>query len=394
MLPLRKHFEGITMKSSTKKLRGKIVSLSLGHMINDIYMNQIQIMLPYLVLAGISLDRGAFLVSLFTISSSLLQPIFGYLSDKKHSRWIVFSGTLWMSVLLGLFGLISNYTWMMIVATLAGLGTAAFHPQASAMVAACSQNRKTFVQAIFIASGNVGWALTPLLAVPLLDKFGLGITPVFMVPGVIMSFILWLSSRNLVYQSARSASSEHSRLIRRDWFELTKIMLIVALRSLTYFSLIAFLPLYLQLRNISLVSGSRLIFLMLLAGSIGGLIGGFLADKYGRKTVAMVSLLLTSPFLFLFLKTTGPISISFLVLAGAFLLGTFSVTVTLAHRVIGNRTGLASGLMLGFGTGIGGLGVGLMGLLAHHYGIPTVIQILIWLPLLAGCTAMWLRSEK
>ncbi len=372
---------------------GRVIALSAGHLVNDMYMNQLQVMIPYLVLAGISLSRGAFLVSLFTITSSLVQPVFGYYSDRKSNAWMIFTGTLWMAVLLGIIGLIPDYRLMMPVAMLAGLGTAAFHPQASALVATCSQTKKTFVQAIFIASGNVGWALTPLLAVPLMDRHGIAATPLFIIPGVIISLILWLYSRNLPLPEKRRKSSDFFPLILQHFPELFNIMIIVALRSLTYFSFISFLPLYLQQKGIPLTSGSRMVFLLLFTGSIGGLIGGFLADQYGRRLITIVSLCAASPLFVMFLLTSGLTSIVFLALAGAFLLATFSVTVTMAHSVIKNNAGLASGLMLGFGTGIGGLGVGLMGLLADHAGIKMVVDILVWLPLAAGLYSFSLKKN-
>lgn len=382
----------LVSRERTKTIQ--IAVLSLGHLTNDMYMNQIQVMIPYMVLAGLSVGKGAFLVSLFTISSSLLQPVFGYLSDKRSQSWLVFTGTLWMSVLLGFLGLTSDYMWMMIIATLAGLGTAAFHPQASAMIASCSEKRKTFVQAIFIASGNIGWALTPLLAVPLINRYGVSVTPVFMIPGLVMSVSLWIASYRISPQPRQHTPAHWEPLLKKQRQELIKIMLIVALRSLTYFSLISFLPLYLHQRGTSLITGSRLMFLMLFAGSLGGLLGGFLADKYGRKRVTMVSLCMTSPLFYLFLTSSGVLSLVFLALAGAFLLATFSVTVTLAHRVIVRNTGLASGLMLGFGTGIGGLGVGLMGMIADYAGVSFAVHLLIWLPLLAGLSAFRLTQDQ
>jgi FSR family fosmidomycin resistance protein-like MFS transporter len=375
-----------------KPQRGKIAALSTGHLINDLYMNQIQALMPFLVLVGFSISQGGFLVSAFTITSSLVQPLFGSLSDRKNYHWLIFCGTAWMAVLLSLMGLTQNYLLLLLLASLAGLGTAAFHPQASAMVAQCSGNRKSFAQAVFIASGNVGWALTPLLFVPVVQHSGLKITPVFAIPGLLISVVLWFVSRKRDTARETKSKSPILPVLKQNAKELTTILLIVAFRSLTYFSLIAFLPLYLKQQDVSLVSSSRLVSLMLFTGSIGGLIGGFLADKYGRRYILIVSLTLATPLFYLFLICHGWLSIVFLALAGAFLLATFSVTVTAAHRIISNNTGLASGLMLGVGTGIGGLGVGLMGILADTTGMSVAIYTLICLPLLAGLLGFRLKT--
>jgi FSR family fosmidomycin resistance protein-like MFS transporter len=123
-------------------------------------MNYVQTLLPFLVAAGMSVGRGAFLISAFTITSSLLQPISGYLSDQKNQRWMVYVGTLWMAVLLGFVGVIKNYPLLVIIIALAGLGTALFHPQASAMVTAVSGERKGFFQFsnLVAVAGGVVWS--------------------------------------------------------------------------------------------------------------------------------------------------------------------------------------------------------------------------------------------
>jgi MFS transporter, FSR family, fosmidomycin resistance protein len=383
----------ITTSASEKPQKSKITILSFGHLVNDLYMNQIQVLLPFWVAAGLSISRGGFLVAAFTITSSLVQPLFGLLSDRRNYGWLVFTGTAWMAIVLGMMGITSRYGLLFIAASLAGLGTAAFHPQASAMVASYSGKYKSFAQAIFIAAGNVGWAITPLLFVPIVHRFGLRVTPVFVFPGLAMSVLLWAFSRNHHFASQSGTSrSQLWSVIKLNFAELSSILFIVAFRSLCYFGLIAFLPLYLKQKGIDLNMSSRMVSLMLFTGSMGGLAGGFLADKYGRKKVLVTSLILSTPLFACFLLSWGWLSILFLAVAGAFLLATFSITVTAAHKIIKNNAGLASGLTLGFGTGIGGLGVGLMGLLADYAGVSYVIYCLISLPILAGLIGLNLKS--
>ncbi|WP_353852741.1 MFS transporter [Dehalobacter restrictus] len=373
--------------------KGKIFSLSLAHMFNDFYMNYIQTLLPFLVAAGLGVSKGAFLISAFTVTSSVLQPVFGYLVDQKNQRWLVYVGTIWMAVLISLVGLLKNYSLLILVAALAGLGTAAFHPQASAMVSAVSGNRKGFWQSCFTAGGNVGWALTPLLVVPFVQAYTLKMTPLFILPGVLVAIMLWFSAPR-VSSEAKAAPPPLMPILRSNWFELTKLVFVVALRSLAYFGLMSFLPLYLQKTNVSLLAGSHLLFVMLFCGAIGGVVGGYLSDRIGRKAVIVGSLVLASPLFFLFLNTNGFYAYILLALAGAALLASFSVTVVVAQNIISKNAAMASGLMLGFGIGIGGLGVGLVGILVEYSSIVFAINLLIWLPLLAGLFGLTLNTKK
>lgn len=373
--------------------KSKIFSISLAHLFNDWYMNYIQTLLPFMVAAGLGVSKGAFLISAFTITSSLLQPVSGYLADQKNQRWMVYTGTLWMAVLVSLVGVLKSYPLLVLTVTLAGLGTAAFHPQASAMVTAVSGERKGFFQALFVAAGNVGWALTPLMVVPFTQKYGLELTPLFVLPGVLVAILLWFTAPR-VPAGAKVAPPPLWPALRSARGELTKVVLVVASRSLAYFGLVSFLPLYLQHENISLLTGSRLLFLMLFSGAMGGLVGGYLSDLFGRKAVIVGSLVAASPLFYLFLNTTGPLSYLLLALAGACLLASFSVTIVVAQEAISKNAAMAAGLMLGFGIGIGGLGVGLVGLLAEQMGIVYAIHLLIWLPLLAGLFGLNIKSKK
>lgn len=361
----------------------KLFSISFAHALNDWYSNFLQTLLPFLVAAGFSISKSAVLVSAFTISSSVLQPVFAYLVDKKNKRWMVYVGTVWMGTLLSLIGLIDNYTLLFIMVTLAGFGTAAFHPQASAMVTSISGNKKGLYQSIFVTAGNVGLAFTPLILVPFVREFGLKITPLFIIPALLVGIILKINSPKMKFNKE---ASTHSTLeaLKQNWKSLTKIVITVSLRSLAFFGLISFLPLYLQGKNISITVSSHLLFIMLFSGAIGGLIGGHLSDKLGRKPVIAYSLMLTTPFLCGFIFTEGILSVMFLSLSGMALLSSFSVTVVTAQEILTKNQAMASGLMLGFGIGIGGLGVSLIGLFAQYVGLNYAIYLLIALPFLGG----------
>jgi FSR family fosmidomycin resistance protein-like MFS transporter len=373
--------------------RSKLFSISLAHLFNDSYINYIQTLLPFLVVAGLGVSKGAFLISAFTITSSILQPVFGYLVDQQNQRWMVYVGTLWMAVLISLIGVIEAYPFLLILAAFSGLGTAAFHPQASAMVAAISGEKKGFSQSVFVAAGNIGSALTPLVVVPFVLTYGLEATPLFALPGIFVAVLLWFNAPKIQLVTRLSPPPLLS-VLRPVWAELTKIVVVVALRSLAYFGLIAFLPLYLQYNNIPLIIGGQMLFLLLFFGAIGGLIGGYLSDLFGRKVIIVGSLVISSPLFYIFLHSTGLLSYLVLALAGAALLASFSVTIVAAQEVISKNAAMASGLMLGFGVGIGGLGVGLVGLVAEHIGLAYAINSLIWLPLCAGLVGLTIVEQK
>lgn len=374
----------------------KIGILSVAHMLNDLYSNYLPQMLPFLVVIspGFTATRAAILVSAFTISSSFVQPLFGYFLDRQGKRWLVHVGTLWMATMLSLTGIIHNYWLLVLLAGLAGLGTAAFHPQASTMVNVLSGDRKAVLLSAFVAFGNFGFALGPLLLVPLFQAYGLHATVVTIVPGILVAILLlFFAPRNNVLSGSTPSLSVVLGSLKLAARELTAIIIVIAIRSLAYTGMLTMLPLYFKSQHLSNIAASHLVTIMLFAGAFGGVLGGFISDYYGRKLLIVGSLILSTPLFFAFFYTHGAISTVFLALAGASLLSSFSVTVVAAQEVIPENKALAAGLTMGLAGGIGGLAVILIGRIGDIWGLATAVFVIFLLPILAGLIGLFMQSR-
>jgi FSR family fosmidomycin resistance protein-like MFS transporter len=370
--------------------------LSLAHMLNDMYSNYLPQMLPFLVAAtALSTTRAAIVVSAFTISSSFIQPLFGYFLDRQGKRWLVHVGTLWMAIMLSLTGLVHSYLLLVLLAGLAGLGTAAFHPQASTMITVVSGDRKAVLLSTFVAFGNIGFALSPLLLVPLFQAYGLHSTIYTVIPGILVALLLYFfAPRNDLLGGNAPTFSEVLHSLQSARSELLAITGVIAIRSLAYTGLLTILPLYfIQSQNLSYIASSHLVFIMLFSGAMGGILGGLISDHYGRKPLIVGSLFLATPLFYGFSHSSGTISTIFLALAGASLLSSFSVTVVAAQEAIPNNKSLAAGLTMGFAGGVGGLMVILIGRIGDLYGLPAAISVLFFLPIVAGFIALFMKSR-
>lgn len=384
------------MNEQPQNQYSKIGVLSLAHMLNDLYSNYLPQLVPFLIVLNpnFTVTRAAILVSAFTITSSLVQPFFGYYLDRQGKRWLVYVGTLWMAIMLSLTGIVQNYALLVTLAALGGLGTAAFHPQASTMVNVLSGDRKAVLLSGFVAFGNFGFALSPLLLVPLFQTYGLHATLVTVIPGILVAILLlFFAPRNNVLKGNAVPLSEVLSSLKSSSLELLAIIGVIAVRSLAYTSMLTLLPLYLKSQNLSNIAASHLVTIMLATGAIGGVIGGFISDYYGRKRLIVGSLLLSTPLFFGFLLTQGALSTIFLALAGAALLSSFSVTIVAAQEAIPNNKALASGLTMGFAGGIGGLAVILIGRIGDIWGLTAAITITFLLPLVAGVLALFMKSH-
>lgn len=381
------------MEKSELKFASVIVLFG-AHLINDMYANFLpQLVAVLIAFQSISVGVGSALVAAFTVSSSVVQPVFGYLVDQKGQRWLLYIGTLWMSVLLGVTGYISNGPLLFIVCTLAGLGTAAFHPQAAGLVGQVSRNRKGLVMSSFIAMGNIGMAVSPLLLLPLFHNYGVKYTWVAIFPGILAALLLYSFA-----PPAATAKNNSLKLgqvftdLKKSSTELIKLMLIVGLRSLVHTGLMTLLPIYFLSLKVSAANTGYMMFATLTAGAVGGIIGGYISDRFGRKPLIVFSLILASLFFNGFIFTKGLLSIVLLILGGMALLSSFSVTVVIAQEIIPENKALASGLSLGFAIGIGGLAVSLIGKYAEVFGVRSAIHLLFFIPLAAGLLGLFLKG--
>jgi len=382
--------------SSIRSPLGTLSVISVGHTLNDLYSNFLPQMLPFLIvlIPGFTATQAAVLVASFNIASSLFQPIFGFIVDGKGRSWLIYFGTLWMAVFLSPMGLFHSFRLMVVFAALAGLGTAAFHPPASAIVHGLNPRRKAVYQSAFVAFGNLGFALAPLLLVPLFQAFGLHATVLLILPGMLAATLLYFALPRQNRQTKEPSSlAVVWAALRKAARELSVILGVISLRSVAYTGLLALLPLYFHAHKVSNLSGSRMMTLMLFTGAIGGVTGGFISDRWGRKPLIVGSLILATPLFFGFIATKGLPSLIFLALAGAALLSSFSVTIVAAQETIPNQKAMAAGLSLGFANGLGALAVILVGKVGDIWGLGTAVTILFSLPAAAGLVGLLLKSR-
>jgi FSR family fosmidomycin resistance protein-like MFS transporter len=369
----------------------------LGHLVNDSYSNVVPPLLPLLKAAyDLSYAASGMLMTVYTITSSIVQPVFGYYADKHGRRWLVALSTAWVAFFMSLIGVVSylgldtsgSYILLLTLIAASGFGNASYHPQGASMVPRVSGDHKGFGVSLFSAGGNMGYAIMPLLVVPVAAIWGLPGTLIFLIPGLVMTLLLYK------YAPEAPSTGAHLRLeeLIKDITSVIKPLMVVTgvvcMRAWIFFGLITFLPLYFAFRSESPTVASVHLFILLVFGAIGGLIGGAASDKYGRKFVIASTLAMTGPLLYLALATSGYIEWALTAMAGMAMLASFSPAVLIAQDLIPKNQGMASGIILGLAIGIGGLGVSLTGAFADAFGITAAVYSLVALPVAATLMAI------
>jgi MFS transporter, FSR family, fosmidomycin resistance protein len=170
---------------------------------------------------------------------------------------------------------------------------------------------------------------------------------------------------------------------RHELLSLLILIGIVILRSWTQMGLVTYIPFYYinYLKGDPLYAG-KLVSTFLMAGAFGTLVGSPMADLWGHKRFVSWTMLLTLPFLFVFVYGDGFAAFVMLALAGMLFISTFSVTIVMAQTILRYRLGMASGLMVGFAVGTGGIGVTFLGMIADHWGVPAAMKAILILPVI------------
>jgi FSR family fosmidomycin resistance protein-like MFS transporter len=361
----------------------RLVLLSLGHYFIDLYSSALGALQPLLVARyGLSLFQAGTLGGLLSFSSSVMQPVYGYLSDRVHSRVFTVLAPAIAGIFISGLGLSPGYRGLLALVFLGGVGIAAYHPQGTAHAALTYPYRRGLTMAIFITSGTIGLACGPAYFSWMAARLGLDRLHWAALPGVAVTALL-VAMLPAPPQVAHTAPKFDWTPFRPVWKPMVLLYFLVVIRSVVQITFAQFLPLYFHLdRGFSVRSASLVLTLFLVAGALGGFAGGNLADRFGGRRIVLISMIGSVPFLALFLLTRGWPSLAWLFVGGLILLFTIPVNVTMAQQLVPTQSGTVSALMMGFAWGMAGLVViPVFGWSADYLGLHRSMWGVVLLPL-------------
>lgn len=355
--------------------------LAFGHLLLDFDQGVLVILAPVLrQTLGATIGMAAALVAAWTFVSSIVQPAVGALCDRRDMRWLVPIGISTAGIGIALAAMAPTYGLAFLGVVLGGAGTAVFHPEAARRVVHAARRWRATGMSYFSVGGNTGYAMGVLAAAPVLILAGRGGIAWLAVLGVGYGLLtLGILGRS----AAPPARSRAEGGPQNAWLTpaMGRLVAVVAIRSTVSVGIAGLGPLYLEVRRgLPLTADAGITAAFLLAGAVGTMTGGALADRFGRRRQMMVSFAMLPPLGLLFLLLPGWSGYLALVLMGAAALSSFAVTVVMAQELLPARTGTASGLVLGLGFGVGGLAVGLLGAMADRVGLDATLWTICLLP--------------
>ena len=374
--------------------RRAISALSAGHFATDFANGALPALLPFLVgRFDLSYTQVGALMLVSALASSLIQPLFGLWSDRRGAVWLLPAGVALAGAGMALAAASGSYRTCLLFVTVSGLGTAAYHPEGSKFAAFVSGSRRASGMSLFSIGGNMGVALGALVAAPLMLTVGRFGGLLLAVPGLVVAAMLLATLRYL-----QGFAPEHARIRAAAGDDrpgaLALLLAVIALRSVGWFGLLTFVPLWAVSLGHSETYGANLLSLMLFTGGVGTLLAGPLADRFGRRPVLLASLVATPPLIVAFVAVGGALGAVALALVGVCVVSTFGVTGVMSQEYLPSRIGLASGISIGFSIGLGGIAALGLGALADNVDLETAMYACAAIPALAILPGLLLPSPR
>jgi len=379
----------------------KVRSIGLmvfAHAATDLNQGAIPALLPFFIAQHhISYAAAATMVFAANLVSTAMQPVYGYIADRRSVPWLIPVALLCAGLGVSLTGVVPNFHTGVIVVGLSGLGVAAFHPEGARLINYLSGERKATAMSFFAIGGQLGYAIGPLIGTAALLLWGLkGSLSLFVVPAIVAGvLIVILPGITAGYEHKGSGLRGQAAKKGRDaWTPFVLLSIALLGRSVIFYGLNTFIPLFwIYGLHQSKAAGSTALTVLMVSSIGGNLVGGRLADRFGYRTVAIAGFVVLMIILPLFALAESPTQAMLLLIpVGLAFSAPTGPMVVLGQGYLPNRVGLASGVTLGLAFSFGGIIMPLLGSVADHHGLHAAIWIVALMPIL--CTTLTLTLPK
>ncbi len=371
---------------------GKVLTIFGAHFVHDTYTAFIAPLLPLIIdKLSLSLTMAGSLTAIHQLPA-ILNPFIGYLADKVSLRYFVIFAPAVTATLISSLGFAPNFLSLAVILFISGISVAAFHAPAPAMVSRISGKQIGKGMSLFMAGGELGRTLGPLLAVWAISIWTLdGFFRVVVLGWAASGILLW-RLKDVAGRTDKAGSLRGILPTIKTLF--LPLMMIIFLRQFLQVSLTTYLPTFLNQEGSSLVLAGVSLSILEIAGVAGALLSGTLSDRLGRKPMLAIAIFTSSLFTLVFLNVDGWLSIPTLLLLGFSALSTGPVFLALVQDNLPNNRAIGNGIYISISFLMRSIVLLLVGVVGDAYGLRFSYYLSIFLSLLATPIVFLLPRHK
>ena len=368
--------------------------MMIAHLCDDLNQGALVAVIPFLVLHnGYSYAEVTALLLASNAASAIIQPLFGWLGDKKPRPWLMAAGIFLAGIGMAGVGVLPNYPLIMASAMLSGIGVAMFHPEGGRLGNLTAGEQKGKGMSIFAVGGKLGFTFGPLVATAAITLWGLPGTLIFIIPSTLCAAILLSQNKALLSYSNPDKQSSDDSLYQDNWVGFGFVMGAISCRSIMYY---AFIPLFL-VYNLGQEEAfaSSVISLFALVCAVGTIASGWAGQLLGAKKLIIVSYACVAIEVVIF-AFNGSLIVALILIALLALTCDISYpsAVAMGQSFVPHHLGMASGLSFGVMVCIGGLMTPVFGLIGDYFGLQVVMLCVTAIALLGIIITLFIPKNR
>ena len=376
----------------------QLIAVSTGHFTNDFYMN----LLPPILFAfssslGWTLTQQSMIAFIVITGGNLLQPVVGYLLDKIGKSGYLIISLVWISFMMSITGLITNYYLLIIIAGLASVASSIYHPLGSSIAVNLARGSRGKSLSIFMTIGGLARTFAPMISIPIVNAFGLKSLVFFMIPGFLVAYFLKFAEIDKIKcrvtsdkEQAEKGNSEVSNN-KGKWISLLVCM--HSIKVMLERIMIVFGVQIMVMKAIDVIPAGIILSAFMLLRSMGTLSGGHLSDKFGEMRIMVIFSILTFGIYTMTLFSQGPLVVVGIILLGFTLSATLTATITISHKILPENINLGTGTIMGFPGTIAGILMLVFGKFSDIYGLMKIAQLTACLNLIPIFISLYISKK-
>lgn len=380
-----------------KQGRGYSYLMMVAHLCDDLNQGALVAVIPFLVLHnGYSYAEVTALLLASNAASAIIQPLFGWLGDKKPRPWLMALGIFLAGIGMAGVGVLPNYPLIMASAMLSGIGVAMFHPEGGRLGNLTAGEQKGKGMSIFAVGGKLGFTFGPLVATAAITLWGLPGTLIFIIPSTLCAAVLLSQNKALLGFSNPDKGSSADNLYKDNWVGFGFVMGAISCRSIMYYAFLSFIPLFL-VYNLGQEEAfaSSVISLFALVCAVGTIASGWAGQALGAKKLIIVSYACVAVEVIIF-TFNGSLIIALVLIALLALTCDISYpsAVAMGQSFVPHHLGMASGLSFGVMVCIGGLMTPVFGLIGDYFGLQVVMLCVTAIAILGIAITLFIPKNR